>query len=246
MTTARLVTIRFSHYCDKARWALERKQVPFTEESHVPMVSSLAALSAGDKRTVPVLVTSAGTFSESQDILAYADRVGTGPTLFPAEHAADITALCSLFDTRVGPASRRIAYLYLLDAKDSVRELFRGASQGLERRAAGLLTTLISPIIRRGLGITPDKAQKSETRMLEVFAQVEARLADGRKFLTGDTFTAADLTFAALAAPALMPPMYLQKCGVDQTVPPALAQVVERFRSTKAGAFAMHLYATER
>jgi len=246
MKPARLVTIRFSHYCDKARWALERKHVPFTEVSHVPLVSSLAALSAGDKRTVPVLVTAEGTFCESQDIVAYADRVGTGPTLFPAEHATDIAALCNLFDTRVGPASRRIAYLYLLDAPESVREMFRGASEGLERRASGLLTAIISPLIRRGLGITPEKAAKSEERMLEVFAQVEARLADGRKYLTGDTFTAADLTFAALASPALMPPMYLKKSGVDQAVPPALTEVVERFRETKAGAFAMRMYETER
>jgi hypothetical protein len=51
---------------------------------------------------------------------------------------------------------------------------------------------------------------------------------------------------AALASPALMPPKYLEKSGVDQAVPPALTQVVERFRETNAGAFAMRMYETER
>ncbi len=30
----RLVTIRYSHYCEKARWALERARVDFVEERH--------------------------------------------------------------------------------------------------------------------------------------------------------------------------------------------------------------------
>jgi glutathione S-transferase len=31
----RLITIPISHYCEKARWALERAGLPYREERHV-------------------------------------------------------------------------------------------------------------------------------------------------------------------------------------------------------------------
>ena len=33
---ARLITIPFSHYCEKARWALDYCGVPYTEDAHLP------------------------------------------------------------------------------------------------------------------------------------------------------------------------------------------------------------------
>lgn len=33
---ARLVTIRYSHYCERARWVLDRTPLEYTEDSHPP------------------------------------------------------------------------------------------------------------------------------------------------------------------------------------------------------------------
>ena len=33
----RLITIRFSHYCEKARWALDRGRIAYEERSHLPL-----------------------------------------------------------------------------------------------------------------------------------------------------------------------------------------------------------------
>jgi glutaredoxin len=56
----RLVTIPISHYCEKARWALERAGLEYREERHVQGVHQLAARRAGGGITVPVLVTPEG------------------------------------------------------------------------------------------------------------------------------------------------------------------------------------------
>jgi glutathione S-transferase len=53
----RLITIPISHYCEKARWALDRAQLPYREERHVQVVHRIAARRAGGRNTVPVLVT---------------------------------------------------------------------------------------------------------------------------------------------------------------------------------------------
>ncbi len=58
--TARLVTIPISHFCEKARWALDRAGVEYVEHPHLQPVHVVAARLAGGGRTVPVLVTDEG------------------------------------------------------------------------------------------------------------------------------------------------------------------------------------------
>ena len=53
----RLITIPISHYCEKARWALDRAGIAYREERHVQLVHRVAARRAGGGSTVPVLVT---------------------------------------------------------------------------------------------------------------------------------------------------------------------------------------------
>ena len=45
----RLVTIPISHYCEKARWALDRAGMPYREERHVQGIHRLAARRAGGR-----------------------------------------------------------------------------------------------------------------------------------------------------------------------------------------------------
>ena len=47
---ATLVTIPFSHFCEKARWALELCGVPYEEDGHLPMFHYVAARRAGALR----------------------------------------------------------------------------------------------------------------------------------------------------------------------------------------------------
>jgi len=68
-----LVTIPISHFCEKARWALDRAGLRYDERRHIQIIHQFAARIAGGGRTVPVLATSDGAFSESAAILRYAD-----------------------------------------------------------------------------------------------------------------------------------------------------------------------------
>jgi Glutathione S-transferase, N-terminal domain len=65
----RLLTIPISHFCEKARWALERADLDYVEERHVQGIHRVKARRAGGGATVPVLVTEEGVFAESEEIL---------------------------------------------------------------------------------------------------------------------------------------------------------------------------------
>ena len=72
-TPHRLVTIPMSHYCEKARWALERAQIPYREDPHLQAIHWAHVWRAGRGRTAPVLVTDDVVLTESTDILRWVD-----------------------------------------------------------------------------------------------------------------------------------------------------------------------------
>src|SRR5207245_6672692 len=85
----RLITIPISHYCEKARWALERAGLAYREERHVQGIHRVAARRAGGGPTVPVLVTPQGVIGESEQILLWVDgRIAGEERLFPADARA--------------------------------------------------------------------------------------------------------------------------------------------------------------
>jgi len=110
--------------------------------------------------------------------------------------------------------------------------------------------TVIYPLVRllmkRFMNVTPERSLASRDRTREVFDQVGRRIADGRPFLLGDRFGVADLTFAALAAPLVVPPEH-PKFKVDpETVPAALRAEQQALSASPAGEFVRRIYREHR
>src|SRR3984957_12165422 len=74
-----LVTIPFSHFCEKARWALDYARAPYDEEGHVPGLHRRAvARACGKAGSVPVLVLDGeGVLDDSGLIVRWADARAT-------------------------------------------------------------------------------------------------------------------------------------------------------------------------
>lgn len=246
----RLLTISISHFCEKARWALDRAGLPYVEEPHAPLLHVWPVWRAGGGDSVPVLVTGEGVFADSTDILRFVDaRAGLG--LYPAdpERRAEVDALEDLFDETLGPHVRRWAYHFVLaDAALTRRALTVGVT-ARQRVAFSVGRPVIAAAMRRGMNITAESARRSRAKIDDMFARADALLADGRPFLTGDRFTAADLTFAALAAPLVgvdgYGPTHVPLPAFD-ALPAALREDARSLQARPAGALVARLYRDER
>ncbi len=245
-----LVTIPFSHYCEKARWALDRAQIRHEERPWLPLLHTLPAMRAGGGRrsTTPVLVTPHGSIQDSTEILRWVDRQLAEPDrLFPdGSSRAEVERLEERFDVALGPAARRWGYFHLLDDRERLLRMMSIGVPAWQTAAFRAGLPAIRPLMKRGLGVTPEKSARALARVEEVFAEVGARLADGRRYLTGDRFTAADLAFAALATPVTFPPEHERHFPSLADVPPAARLAVDRLLDTPAGRFALRLYREER
>lgn len=244
---ATLITIPLSHYCEKARWALDRAEMPYREEPHAPLLHLLATKRRGGG-SVPMLVQGDLRLIDSTAILLHADEVRGGDLLYPREAGlrSEVQALEEYFDTKLGPDTRRWAYGQLLSQTKLLRSLWSEKAPRREAQALPLITPLTRFLVQWAYRITPESAERSLRRVREVFGEVDRILGDGRCFLCGGRFTAADLTFAALAAPVLFPGGCCAVLPLLEEVPAAMRDEVLRFRATAAGAFALRLFAEER
>jgi glutathione S-transferase len=206
-----LVTIPISHYCEKVRWALDRVGVPYRERAHVQAIHRLATRRAGGGLTAPVFVSPDGVLADSTDILTWADaQAPPGRGLYPndPDRAAQVRLLESNFNTRLGPHSRCWMYQHLRNRRDLALAYGSDGIPTWERATLRFGYPALIAIVARVLDVTPAKAVESELEVRAVFDAVAERLSGGRRYICGDEFTAADLTFSALAAPVLMPVGY--------------------------------------
>jgi len=250
MATATLVTIPFSHFCEKARWALDHAGVSYDEEGHVPGLHRIAVKRTGSPRTsVPVLVTNERVLADSTDILGYANASAPPEkALFPAaaKARAEVEALENELDEGLGPHIRRVLYFYLLPRRSLALTLMDQRTPRWERTAARAIFPLLRAGMRRFMRIDARTANESRDEVLRTFDAIERRLADGRPYLVGDRFTAADLTFASLAGPGVMPPEHLVKFPPIDALPEPAADLMREIQARPVGAFLRRMYRERR
>ena len=244
----RLVTIPISHYCEKARWALERAGIPYKEERHLQGFHAIYTAKAGGSDTAPVLVTGDGVFDDSTKILQWVDsRLPEGSKLYPAANKKEICELEESFDEGLGVAGRLWMYTFML--KHFSVMLKYSKIHGVPKFESFLMPVLY-PLLRSRISqileMTPTSRNDTHNAIDKIFNDVGMILGDGRRFLTGKHFTAADLTFAALATPVVLPENYGVALPTLAELPSEMVDQIRFWRSHPAGEFALRLFREER
>src|SRR4051812_7955395 len=161
-----LIAIPISHYCEKARWALERAGIPYEERQHMQGLHRIAVKRAGGDGTAPVLITPDGVLSDSSDILDFADeRMPADRRIFPDDAArrAEIRALEDDYDERLGPEGRRWMYNQMRGHNKLIREFTPKTVPAWQRLALPVALPAMAGFIDKVLDITPETAAAAET-----------------------------------------------------------------------------------
>lgn len=244
-----LITIPISHYCEKARWALDRAGVTYKEQAHLQLLHWIPVARAGGKKTAPVLVWGDRVFADSAEIVEEASaQAPPGRGLFPEDpaEAAEVRSMQRDFDARLGPEGRRWMYNSLRGRRDLAAAYGCTGVPAWQRRSLPIAYPFVARIIDRYLDVTPATATRAEAEVRATFDGVAERLGDGRPYLAGEHFSAADLTFSSLAASVLMPPEYGVPLPQPEELPPAMAATVRELREHPAGVHALKMYREER
>jgi glutathione S-transferase len=251
-----LVGIAFSHFVEKARWALDRYQVPYRESRYLPVFHMPFAAWASRGRgradrasspfSTPILITDDGQrICDSAAILRYlSERFGEGE-LYDDDEAA---ALEAHFHDGLARDTRMVAYWYCLGRPAAMKPFLSNVGpvqRGLGRAAL----PITEPTIKRLLNIREARVPRAVARIREEVAAVDARLADGRPYLLGDRFSAADIAFACALAPAILvgpEEGYSVTIPSLDDLPDEVRTLRDELRATRAATVALRLFREER
>jgi glutathione S-transferase len=196
-----------------------------------------------------VLVTPDGAIGESEQILEWVDaRTPAARRLFPdhGEGRAEVLSLCRRLDERLGPSGRRLIYVRMFEQPEMMLEFNNRGVPAWEDRILRRGLPLGVRFVERALAITPGVEVQDEAVVWREFDWVAGLLSDGRPYLLGERFTAADLTFAALAAPIVLPSVYGVPLPPLESLDAPTKSLVRRGREHAAGRFALGLVEQER
>jgi glutathione S-transferase len=245
-----LETISVSHFSEKVRWCLDRLGVDYREDRSC---GTLRAFYLG--RTVPRLrIHSGGMASDiasSPDILRYLwGRHAHEPRAAFLKPDPKRLALEASLD-RAGRMLQIWAYYHILDDAEQTARLW-GVADPLvpawQRAIVRPLLPLQRFLIRRAFGISRERYQRACEYIENLWGDIETRLADGRRSITGPELNYTDLTFAAMTGLWLQPDGYGGANGVNvrmTRVPEAMANDIARWTEDfpKAVAYTESLYA---
>lgn len=228
MPAIELLQFRFSHFNEKARWALDFKGVPHTRRSllpgmHVPVIKRLTG-----KTQVPVLRVDGEVIDGSAAILEYLEAHFPERPLAPSrpEWKKEALEIQRWFDDEVGPASRAALFLELLPegryAARCFSQGFHGFAPAMFRATFPLTRVVMRRMMRLGESIR-EPSLATVRKALDLVAEK----GGARGFLVGDRFSLADLTAASLLVPVCFPPEL--QTGLPQPHPPAIAAWLARW-----------------
>lgn len=224
-----------SHFSEKARWALDHKQVPHTRRSPLPGMHMAVALwlTRGDDRIFPILQLDGRTISDSTAVVAAIEERYPDPPLYPAdpEQRRRALELEDFFDEELGPHARQLVFYELIQEPAMFAEVASEAVPGPLGQAKGFIGAYARTYtsLRFGANNTA-AAATARVKIVAALDRLEAELEanGGGEFLVGDSFSVADLTAASLFFPVVGPPE--GPVSPDSPTPPAFESFRDEIR----------------
>lgn len=219
-----------SHFNEKARWALDYKQVDherigYLPGPHIPQIKKLSGQSA-----TPVLQWGEEIIHGSGTIIEYIESKVPEHPLFPnsEDQRQQINDWCQRLDKELGPAVRTIVFASMIDHTDYLVNLFGRGKSSIKRLLYRLMLPLLKPVIAKGNGVNPENLERSE-KIVDQYLEGLAEATRNTGYIVGSAFSAADLTAAALLAP-LVNPAHQDMHKPEPIVPP-LKAVLDKYQN---------------
>lgn len=245
MTPPILYLFAISHYCEKARWALDHFDIAYQPRYVIPGLNRVIAKKIGaSSGSLPFMQAGDDVVAGSSAIIDWGEshRDQSRPSL-AGDDAASVRDLEKRLDDVLGVHVRRYYYSdALINDPASVRPIFSRDLPLIPKLAVTLGWSKIVPRMITLMDLGPAQGLESRDIILRELDWLDGLLGDGRAYLMGDNLTRADITAASLLAPFIQPPQH--PAYANLTLPPALAASVAPWLDRPVFQWVARIYAT--
>lgn len=237
-----------SHYCEKARWALDYLAIDYQVKYLAPGLHMLIAKRLGARRSsLPILKAGGQLIQGSSDIIHWAEATASDNSkcLTPDNQRQQCLDIEKRLDDISGVHIRRYYYSEaLVDHPQTIQAIFSKSLSGIQKLLLAGTWGKIRKLMIKGMDLGPDQRQESKDIIDGELQWLDELLSDGRRFLAGGQFSRADITAASLFAPLVLPekhPTY-----ADLKLPPGVIEDVSDWERRPVLNWIRELYAEYR
>ena len=235
-----------------ARWVLDYHGIVYHDERHAPGLYIRPVNKWAKQKGLwnnPVYVSSDALLYTSNSIVSYFDeRSIPEKKLIPDDESLNNRVLelhNKWMKELAGPLSE-LVYSLLLPHRKYALALFTRGVPRKERVVFKIGYPLLRKALSKGLNLTGDSNDNRINKIKSLFTEVDQMLGDGREYLTGSKLTLADISFASIAAPLILPDQFGGEITRMAEIPPKLRTIILELRDTRAGQFVVRLYQQDR
>jgi glutathione S-transferase len=173
----------FSHYCEKARWALHYKGMSFTARNLLPGLYTKATSKLAPKTCMPIIVDGEQVVQDSTAIINYLDEKYPHRLLTPRDpsHAKAALKWEEYLDEEIGVTLRLWFYYHTLPNRDRALRFILDGGPWYGRPLFVLIFPKVRDRMMALMNINAVTAKQAEDRLLAALKQLDDAL-DGRAF----------------------------------------------------------------
>ena len=201
-----LYDFRFSHFCEKARWALDFKSIPYTARHLLPGFHLRTARKLAPRSCLPILHADGAVIQDSTEIINFLEQAFPHPSLTPPD-SQDAKAAIEweeYLDEEIGVTLRLWFYYHTLPHRDRALKFLCDEAPWLQRSLFALSFPAIRRAMTQMMDINAETARRAEHRFMLAFYRLDQALRQ-EPFLVGERFSRADLSACALLWPLCRP-----------------------------------------
>lgn len=251
MSAPTLYVFAISHYCEKARWALDYLRINYILEHLPPGIHRRVAKKLGAKSSsLPILQLPDQVIQGSADIVTWAEfNKSPGTNSLNPEPGSAVNLEFDLngmeiekrLDDVLGVHVRRYFYSEaLLDYPHTVRPIFVRDLTPIQQKLTNVTWGMIRNVMIKRMDLGHSQGLESRQLVEQELDWLDQLLADGRSYLNGDRFTRADITAASLLAPLVRPEEHPTYAHIELS--PNVAVDCTAWRARRCMQWAKELY----
>lgn len=194
-----LYQFQFSHFCEKARWALDYKGIAHVRKNLLPGLHMRVTRKLASSSGLPILVDDGSVVQDSTSIITYLDQKYPVRPLTPRDdqEAKEALAWEEYLDDEIGVPVRLWFYYHALPERDCALRFLLDGAPWYGRPLFALIYPKVRTAMTALMNIHAESARRSEERFVAALDKLDDAVK-GRRFLVGDRFSRADLTACAL------------------------------------------------